>query len=1112
MNKNISLLLIFSFILIVTMFSVTANGQTLSGKGGVGGIQILPSINTFASTSLDKYAKEYPAIEITNLLGLGGVIADIQLDKHTGECGASCSSELTINTYSDSALVDGVKTYYVDDEGNRGDESNTPISFYYNDGSTETINVNDYTNVCHNVTGNVTTNYSITQQCNQVISGTHEEEQEVWTPYNIGDVLPAGEYKLKIDGKKKMMENIDWVINTQGKTLNDMAVWSKNNNLVSYYKLDETTGTNVKDEMNLNNGTWNVSSLWKPAVINNGAKFNTTSNFYTNPIVFVDNFTYGGWFNFSDYNYNYSGMYTQTRLKYDGYGIYKLGNKFVCRYGTYNSTNYAFINATSITNYNLNQWYNVYCIRSLISGTNYNLSIYVDGSYESSNIDTYNMGLTINISNKLAFGSDNEGVFPINGMLDEIGFWNTSLSLSDIQELYNSGSGLQYPFTAVNSSSVTLNKPDDLFTTNNNTILFNCSATSTGMNISNIDLLTNETTGMMHVVYTNNTSSFNTNETTLILSRTMNDGSYSWTCESCLLTNCTNATARTFSIDATLPNINLINGSGNQGAYNGQNLTIYYNISDTHLSSCWLNYNSTNRTIPCTNNMINTTNFSVDTSNTNAIIYANDTYGNINSYNFNWSYSFLINGVSYNSITLQSKSENFELNITTDGSKIPIGYLIYNGNSYLVTSSNVGNNYIFDKSLILNNAGNYSFYFIINYGSSIINSSSYNQTVTALTNVFNVSQTNCGSFGTAINISFYDEQNLTYLNDITGTYNFNLGISNSSAFTLNGTYNNLGNILVCINSSAYNDYTIGYGEINYYDIDRTPRKYYLYSGTRVSNSTTNINAYDLLTSAPATTFQINVKDPNLNTFKNGYINLIRWYPVDNTYKTVEISKTDGFGNGIFKIKTEDVDYRIGVYYTNGTLVYLADPIRFVCASTPCSYYLTIPSTETQTYQNYLDVQTQLYYQNGTFTFIYNDPSQTTSMMELDVYYVDGTNGQSLVCLSNSTSYVGVLTCDIGTQKGLFHAVGVRSASPANPIISLDIDTLTNIFQGTFGLFLTFMIALVLILLGLVSPPMAIILGIIAMIPALVLHTVTYPIVIGIAILGGIVIHFMRKAQ
>jgi hypothetical protein len=40
-----------------------------------------------------------------------------------------------------------------------------------------------------------------------------------------------------------------------------------------------------------------------------------------------------------------------------------------------------------------------------------------------------------------------------DGMIDEIGVWSRALTSGEVTQLYNSGAGLQYPFTSNNTSA-----------------------------------------------------------------------------------------------------------------------------------------------------------------------------------------------------------------------------------------------------------------------------------------------------------------------------------------------------------------------------------------------------------------------------------------------------------------------------------------------------------------------------------------------------------------------------------------------------------------------------------------------------------------------------------
>src|SRR6056297_2030201 len=81
--------------------------------------------------------------------------------------------------------------------------------------------------------------------------------QEVWKPYTSRDI-PKGQITLGIEVQSKNGEYIDGIWNIQGKAISKHASWTAdlNTNLISYYKLDETSGV-VVDSLGTNNGTNN---------------------------------------------------------------------------------------------------------------------------------------------------------------------------------------------------------------------------------------------------------------------------------------------------------------------------------------------------------------------------------------------------------------------------------------------------------------------------------------------------------------------------------------------------------------------------------------------------------------------------------------------------------------------------------------------------------------------------------------------------------------------------------------------------------------------------------------------------------------------------------------
>ena len=407
----------------------------------------------------------------------------------------------------------------------------------------------------------------------------------------------------------------------------------------------------------------------------------------------------------------------------------------------------------------------------------------------------------------------------------------------------------------------------------------------------------------------------------------------------------------------------------------------------------------------------------------------------------------------------------------------------------------------------------FDFFWQLSYLSDVIitqNLTARQQTVIPIADLVITNNTCDAGFSEAIHYDFFDEKNLTDLNYIDVKYNFQYGYGNLTSNLLYGNIEGISDLRICINST-FNNYLIGYGEVEYSDENHSLRRHYLFEKRILSNTTTsNISLYSLYKSI-STSFLVEIRTPTLSPYVNKYTSLLRWYPSLNKYNVVEMGKTDDKGQTVSKVESEDADYRIGVYELNGTLIYLASPIRMVCIQSPCTYILNVPDEEDISYTNFLGLEfTEITYSNGVFYFQYNDPSQSTESISLSVYKVTGSY-KSLICTDNSTSFTDLLICNVSSYSGNLFAVVYRTASPLRTFLNKWVNAGTTVFTSSAGLFITMLIFITLILLGSVSPVIAIVFGIFALIPALVLKTITYPILISIAIIGGIVIHFMRKS-
>jgi hypothetical protein len=466
-------------------------------------------------------------------------------------------------------------------------------------------------------------------------------------------------------------------------------------------------------------------------------------------------------------------------------------------------------------------------------------------------------------------------------------------------------------------------------------------------------------------------------------------------------------------------------------------------------------------------------------------------------------------GRTFSATSSTTTLETFALNFTTNTAVIPAVYLEYDGIETLSTRTGTTTNHQITNTIGITSTGAKQFRWRITYGTEEIYTEYSTQTVTNVSSLTFVAGA-CGAGLTQVmNFTFADESNLTALQNVTARFNFKYGVSDSDGATAFASVANTAQVSLCINTSTSPTYEISYGEVQYEKDDYATRRFYTFDTTRISNVTINTVLYTL-PSAQSTSFLIEVRTPTLVPYTEVYTSLLRWYPAQNEYRVVEMGKTDDKGQTIKKVKIEDVDYRIGIYNINGSLIHMINPIRMVCLTAPCSYTINIPTESVNQFEEVNGIEAEITYLNGTFTLTYNDPSQNTEVMSLRVYKMGGSEDK-LICDANGTSFTGILTCDVSAYSGTFKAIAVRTASPERTLTVLIIDTITTVFTGTFGLFIQFLIVVTLAFLGIVSPVVAIIMAILSLlIGVLLFKTMTFAMLVGIATLGGIVIYMMRR--
>ncbi len=227
-------------------------------------------------------------------------------------------------------------------------------------------------------------------------------------------------------------------------------------NLVSYWKLDESSG-NASDSVGSNTLT-NSNVTYTTGIINNGALFDSTSDFLQIAdgtqagLDITGDLSYGCWINSS--SLPASGAYQFILSKWASAGnqrglhIYYYNNGGTLQFVIDLSNDGATADSKSF-NYTLttSTWYHI--VFTFTAATSkYNL--YINNSAQSEQTGSK----TSIYNNTVPFSLGNEPSDTKNwkGTIDEVGIWSRALSSTEVTELYNSGSGIQYPF----STAITL--------------------------------------------------------------------------------------------------------------------------------------------------------------------------------------------------------------------------------------------------------------------------------------------------------------------------------------------------------------------------------------------------------------------------------------------------------------------------------------------------------------------------------------------------------------------------------------------------------------------------------------------------------------------------------
>lgn len=728
-------------------------------------------------------------------------------------------------------------------------------------------------------------------------------------------------------------------------------------------------------------------------------------------------------------------------------------------------------------------------------------------------------------NNNLHFGKlfDAHGYSDANASMDMWTITSEYLSENYIDRaLKNNNTGMvsfgdeEIPLTS--TITVTLNTPTTPYNTSATSIAFNCSASSPLDTLVNITLEIWRDDNTLFYDYTEAAAGSRDELTDTVSSFT--EDTYYWNCfAEDDLPNSTYALSNsTIIVDQTAPTIIL--NSPDLQVYNNSNISIGFTATDagTGIQACKYNTGGANTSLACSNasfvsgvGVFDFTLFVNDSAGNEGS--ASNTYGlyNITSITFDDS----IEEGEYDYINI-SVDFNFSYNADTLATTYLQPELLINGTetaaSYIDGTASRRNFQAKWTAPFNSSASIYNFYFNLTFANATDFEGGTFSSTSDLINVSIIQVSNCvfNPDNVTYNVS------MRYAEDRTPSsaaldYVFTIWKDNpATTKTLNGTSAAATEHYFCIEpaSSSLNTDVLLEFQAPAFSVKRS---YYIRNAS-ISNTTIPLSLY-LLNSTLSTTFLIEVQDEYFSAAPNFYVEALRYYPDINSYLVTEVGRTNIYGETLLHLYAE-VPYYKFLIYDYGTLKREVSGFKPICVGGSCELTFIIQPDIENYFKPVSDNTVYSIRHNnntGIITYTWADSSGTTSSAQLIVKKV-GVSSDLTLCDSTVAASSGTINCNIsGNGTGSFIALPYITQSPETflDVYAFTVETDYLIF-GSDGMFWAILIIMIISIMGLAfgSPIVAL------MLPTIVLMLLTLVGIISIpyAVLVGIFVAVLFLAK
>ncbi len=499
--------------------------------------------------------------------------------------------------------------------------------------------------------------------------GTETYTFSEWRDYNSRDIPTSG--RIGIEVETKQGEYIDGIWNLGSKRLTKHAEWtaSLENDLISYYKLDETSG-DVIDSHGSNNGTNNGATRGVTGKIENAFDFDGSNDYVSTPTETRETMSFSWWRKGTEptawlelSSHKTGNDQGNIGIGFNADGIFRL--QFI-------STNVNEFTDNVETDALDGNWHHAVVVVEK-SGSDTIVTAYLDGEFVE---DVTISSASLSDNFPIYFGAgetDYPTHFNAEVTLDEIGIWHRALTSSEVTDLYNDGDGLGYQQVNMN---ITLLNPENNTITNEETIDFSANVTDVfSIEIQNVSLYIDG------VLEQTNSSGV---EGVYNFTETLGEGDYNWSIKVFGYDNETyESDVYYLTVDLGAPDLT---ASVNETILyaEGDKILLNTTATDDNLEDVWYSYNGTNTTIDgAVSGVQNQTTITTTLDALELIVYVNDSGGNIANEVITFTLDNIAPTIEINSgngtFDYGNLEENHPINFTVTDDNLDSCWYEYNG-------------------------------------------------------------------------------------------------------------------------------------------------------------------------------------------------------------------------------------------------------------------------------------------------------------------------------------------------------------------------------------------------------------------------------------------------